>query len=373
MTIRGVHRIALLVITASFLGCGGSGGGGAASSEPVNSSPNAVITVDSTTGHSPFAVSFSASQSTDSDGSISSYSWDFGDGGNATTSQADHTYTDLGIFSAILTVTDNDGSTGTASVSIKVHAQVAGYYWGSITSNVTFQNTFVEVIVGTNGKMFLWDYVAYDTAYWGDYNISESIVSGTLNAQVWNPAGTFADGTQFGSITFSADVVARQSITGTYTGVGDSGPLDVVYLPEISDAPLSFTELSGDWTYSDGAGYTDTLTITSAGALSITSSDGCTGSGQLTEMDTSINGYEFDLDLQCPAGVINNPNGVRSGIAFLDDHWFADTWIVFAGAIGNDATHVGYPRPRPVASAGGGNFAPESSTSSKRLRTQSRR
>ena len=340
-----MKRFSIILCAFALTACGGGGGGGG-SSAPVNLPPNAVVTVGNTTGHSPFTVSFSASQSTDSDGSISTYSWDFGDGGNATTSQADHTYTDLGIFSAILTVTDNDGSSDTASVSIKVHTQVAGYYWGSISSNIGLQDTFVEVIVGTNGRMHSWDYVDYNTAYWGDYDISESIVSGTLNAQVWNPAGTFADGTQFGSITFSADVVARQSITGTYTGVGDNGPLDVAYLPEISDAPLTFAEMSGNWIYSDGAGFIDTLTITTTGGLSITSSDGCTGAGQLTEMDTSINAYEFDLDLQCPPGVISNPNGVRSGIAYVDDYWFMDTWIVFAGAIGNNATQVAYPRPR---------------------------
>lgn len=359
----------ILALGNTLSACGGGNGSDSAPA-PVNATPRAVITVGETTGHSPFTVSFDASASTDADGNIASYSWDFGNGENAATPQADQTYVDLGIFSARLTVTDNEGSTNSASVSIKVHAQVAGYYWGSISSNQGLGDTFVEVIVGTNGEMYAWDYVDENTAYWGDYDISERIVSGTLNAQVWNPATTFADGTQFGAVTVSADVVAGQNISGTYTGVGDSGPLNVDYLPEISDVPLTISEISGDWIYTDGSGFTDTLTVSANGALSITSSDGCTASGQLMEMDASINGYEFDLDLQCPAGVIDNPNGLRSGIAFVDNYWYAETWIVFAGSIGNNATLVSYPRPRAATSVGKGNVVSQSTTSLTSRRSQ---
>ncbi len=65
----------------------------------------------STAGVAGEASSFNASGSTDSDGTIAQYNWDFGDGntldnGGATPS---HTYSNAGTYTATLTVTDNEG------------------------------------------------------------------------------------------------------------------------------------------------------------------------------------------------------------------------------------------------------------------------
>jgi len=64
------------------------------------------------------SVTFDAAASTDADGSIASYRWDFGDGATQTTPkpQAVHTYLNAGTFRATLTVTDNEGCS-TARVS----------------------------------------------------------------------------------------------------------------------------------------------------------------------------------------------------------------------------------------------------------------
>ena len=54
--------------------------------------------------------------STDSDGTIASYAWDFGDGNTSTEADPVHTYTgitELTDFDVTLTVTDDDGATDT--------------------------------------------------------------------------------------------------------------------------------------------------------------------------------------------------------------------------------------------------------------------
>lgn len=51
-------------------------------------------------------VSFNGAFSLDPDGSLASYQWSFGDGGNATGSTTTHTFTSTGTFSVNLTVTD---------------------------------------------------------------------------------------------------------------------------------------------------------------------------------------------------------------------------------------------------------------------------
>jgi probable HAF family extracellular repeat protein len=62
-----------------------------------------------------------ASASTDREGPIAAYSWDFGDGsGTATGVTAVHLYRSAGNFAVTLTVTDRKGATGTASRMITV-------------------------------------------------------------------------------------------------------------------------------------------------------------------------------------------------------------------------------------------------------------
>jgi len=65
-------------------------------------------------------VSFDASQSSDPDGTVSIYSWDFGDGATGAGSTATHTYRSLGTYTVKLTITDNDGQTQTVSHMVTV-------------------------------------------------------------------------------------------------------------------------------------------------------------------------------------------------------------------------------------------------------------
>jgi len=91
---------------------------------PPNSPPVASFTRTPSSGEAPLNVSFNASGSYDSDGSIVSYEWDFGDGGSDTGVTTSHTYQNAGTYTAVLRVTDNNGSTDTVSRSITVTVAV---------------------------------------------------------------------------------------------------------------------------------------------------------------------------------------------------------------------------------------------------------
>lgn len=81
--------------------------------------PTAVATGTPTTGTLPFTVQFSGVGSTDVDGSIASYSWNFGDGTTGTGATVSHTYTGSArSFSVVLTVRDNDGLSATSGLTI---------------------------------------------------------------------------------------------------------------------------------------------------------------------------------------------------------------------------------------------------------------
>ena len=65
-------------------------------------------------------VTFSSAGSSDSDGNISAYAWQFGDGNTSTQANPSHSYTQSGVFTAVLTVTDNDGNTHTDSATVTI-------------------------------------------------------------------------------------------------------------------------------------------------------------------------------------------------------------------------------------------------------------
>lgn len=82
--------------------------------------PTAAITATPTSGTAPLGVSFDSSGSTDPDGSIVSYSWDFGDATTSTVIAPNHTYPAAGSYNVVLTVTDDNGVIDTESTVITV-------------------------------------------------------------------------------------------------------------------------------------------------------------------------------------------------------------------------------------------------------------
>ena len=80
---------------------------------------------DPPTGSAPFTVYFDAYESAadpecEFGCEIGSYVWDFGDGSSGIGITTNHTYSNIGTYTAILTVTDSNGKKGYDSVVIKV-------------------------------------------------------------------------------------------------------------------------------------------------------------------------------------------------------------------------------------------------------------
>ncbi|MBI2685379.1 MAG: PKD domain-containing protein [Acidobacteria bacterium] len=114
----------------------GSGGG--------NQPPVVSFTGTPTSGTIPLTVDFSASGSSDPDGTITAYAWEFGDGGTGSGVMVAHTYNAVGSYIALLRVTDNGGATSSATQTITVNPLAAPVLSGSASgANVSLSWTAV--------------------------------------------------------------------------------------------------------------------------------------------------------------------------------------------------------------------------------------
>ncbi len=133
-----------------------------ACTEP-NLQPEASLALVSTNG---YQVDVDGSASSDADGSIVSYEWDFGDGNTANGATATHTYAGAGTYTITLTVTDNRGDKDTETLqvtldpipddeaptvpanlrTVSVTDQTASITWDASTDNigVTGYNVYLD-------------------------------------------------------------------------------------------------------------------------------------------------------------------------------------------------------------------------------------
>lgn len=156
-----------------------------------NRAPQAVIASTAT----DLRVDVNGAGSSDADGTIVSYRWDFGDGGVATGVTASRTYASPGTYTLTLTVTDNAGATHTTTGSVTVAAPPA---------NQTPTAAFTATPAGLT--------VAFDGSASRD-------ADGTIASYVWD----FGDGTNATGATTSKTYAAAGTYTVTLTVTDDRG------------------------------------------------------------------------------------------------------------------------------------------------------
>lgn len=114
--------IVVAMLLAGLAACGGGGG-----NHPRNKAPVAGLVIAPSSGPAPLVIDASGNTSSDADGSITAYAWDFGDGGSAAGVTATHSYANPGEYVVKLTVTDDQGATGSATGRVVVTGTAAAY------------------------------------------------------------------------------------------------------------------------------------------------------------------------------------------------------------------------------------------------------
>jgi PKD repeat protein len=152
---------------------------------PPQQGPQAILNASTDQGNAPLTVTFDASGSQDSDGQITSYDWDFGDGTSAFGEQVTHTFSQDGTYIVILTVSNDEGEMATARQTITV----------GTSSNEPPQAAFSATPETGTAPLA----VVFDAA-------SSSDVDGIIQAYTWD----FGDG----------DISSGQVVNHTFTSSG---------------------------------------------------------------------------------------------------------------------------------------------------------
>lgn len=99
-----------------------------------NQPPTASFSTDVSSGVAPLTVNVNATLSSDSDGTIASYAWNFGNATSGTGVTSSVTYSAAGSYTITLTVTDDDGATNSTTKNITVTSGGGG--GGEVISGV---------------------------------------------------------------------------------------------------------------------------------------------------------------------------------------------------------------------------------------------
>ncbi len=173
---------------------------------------------------------------TDSDGTVVKYEWDFeGDGTfdwtSTTTGHATHTYSTTGTFNAVFRVTDDQGATGTDSVTITVVNTLPVANAGADQ----FATTGVEVVLAGSGTDSDGTIVKYEWDFTSDGNYEWASTTTGSVAHAYTSAGVY-----------TATLRVTDNIGGTSTDTCVVTVTDTPNEPPIADAgPDQTAYLSG--------------------------------------------------------------------------------------------------------------------------------
>ena len=275
VSMRFAHVI-IVLISISLVGCGG--GGGSNKGQPPAASAGGPYT-----GYIGSAISFNAGGSSDPQGEVLTYAWNFGDGTTGYGVTPGHTYTAASDYTVSVTVTDTSGLSSTATTTASIAAQApsanaGGPYTGGPNVAVIFDGRGSSDPQGET-LTYAWNFgdgttgngVRPSHAYTAIGNYSVSLT-------VTNTSDLSSTATTSASIAFQPPVanaggpyVALPNVAVTFNGSASSDPQGeaLTYAWNFGDGATG-TGVSPSHTYTAAENYPVSLAVTDTSNLSST-------------------------------------------------------------------------------------------------------
>ncbi len=189
---RRLEHISLLLVLSIVL-----------SSCTLAQAPLAFFVATPIIGEAPLTVSFDASGSSDPDGTITQYQWDFQNDGtiDATGAKVTHTYSVAGLYAAVLTVTDSTGLKSSFTLFITV-LETSIFFSSDRTGDIEIfkmntDGTSQAQITNSPGND-LWPalapngrlLVAFASNRTGDFDIFSMLPNGTFQTNLTQQTGS---------------------------------------------------------------------------------------------------------------------------------------------------------------------------------------
>ncbi|QIG38799.1 PKD domain-containing protein [Microbacterium sp. 4R-513] len=168
-------------------------------------------------------ASLDGSSSSDTDGTVASYAWDFGDASTGTGSTAQHMYAAAGTYTVTLTVTDDRGATNTVTHPVSVVANQA--------PTASFTSTSTDLTASVDGS-------------------GSTDADGSVASYAWD----FGDGSTGSGATASHPYAAAGTYTVTLTVTDNRGATNSTSKPVTVTAPLVWAKDSFERTATNGWG-----------------------------------------------------------------------------------------------------------------------
>jgi len=242
--------------------------------------PNAAPVAAFSSATTGLGVAFDGGASADSDGSVASYAWDFGDGSAVASEVAPtHTYAAGGTYTVTLTVTDDRGAVGTSTATVTVTPPRV-----NATPTASFTSTVDHLAVAVDGTAssdadgavasYRWDFGDGTIAATGSTTGHTYAAAGTYTVTLTVTDGEGATGTSTGTVTVApappANVAPTASFTSATTGLAVSTDASASTDPDgtVTGYAWSFgdggsaTGKTASHSYAAAGTYTVTLTVT---------------------------------------------------------------------------------------------------------------
>jgi len=243
----------------------------------LNRQPVASFTETAETVYSDETISFNASDSSDLDGSIVNYSWDFGDGTQGTGVSVQHVYSQDGTYTVTLIVTDDDGATDITSATKTVLNRIPIVSFTESAETVSSGKSIhfdASESHDPDGSIIshLWDFgdgntavgVEVDHAYGDDgvYTVTLTVIDDDAAICSSTATKTVLNRPPVALFTENATTVRKGEVI--YFDASESHDLDgtiVEYFWDFGDE-TNATGVLSTHAYSEDGNYTVTLTVT---------------------------------------------------------------------------------------------------------------